>query len=69
MMGVEQVRMEREAREASAAATAAKIKPGDYYADGNCVKSHVTGEIIFEGISHWDACAVMLAIPKEANHG
>lgn len=63
-MSVEQVRAEREAHQANASSVAAKIAPGDYYADGNCVKSHETGETVFEGISHWDACAVMLAIPR-----
>lgn len=63
-MTVEQVRIEREAHEDGARAVAATIKPGEYYADGNCVKSHETGETVFEGISHWDACAVMLAIPR-----
>lgn len=65
-MSAEEVRISREIHQANAASAAALIEPGDYYTDGNCVKSHATGETVFEGISHWDACAVMLAIPRKA---
>lgn len=64
-MSVEAIRAERERREAVAAERAAKLKPGDYYADGNEVREHGTRATVATCESHWDACLVMLAAPKK----
>lgn len=39
--------------------------------DGNKVVERSTDKIVFEGISHWDACAVLVAIPTpgDSSHG
>jgi len=70
-MTVEQVRIEREMREARAAERAATIPDfwkGALYADGNCVKGRYPegclprAEIIVRCETHWDACLVLLAL-------
>lgn len=58
-MTVEQVRIEREARNARAKAAAAMLPVGDYYADGSDCVNRATGTRT-ACASHWDACLVML---------
>ena len=61
-ISVEQVRAEREAREARAREIAATLPPGEYFAMDNFVVSRTTREKT-ECESHWDVCLVMMAVP------
>ncbi len=68
-MSVEQIRAEREAREAIAAERASQLEPGDYYASDNFVMvrppvGSVLGTVAVTCESHWDACLVLLALGK-----
>lgn len=66
MTTVEAIREDRERREAVAAERASKLKPGgDYYASGKAVIERTHGyPVAVYCESHWDACLVLLAIPK-----
>jgi len=59
-MTVDDVRREREAREAQARKAASTLPPGNYYADGNVVRDHDARTPWYIAASHWDACLVML---------
>ena len=63
-MTPEQVRINRELREARASIRAAKLPPGDYSAYGNQVICNESHNPVVECESHWDACLVLLAINK-----
>lgn len=63
-MTVDDVRREREAREARAKEVAATMPPGDYYADDIYVRRHGDRAIMHACSTHWDACLVMMAAPK-----
>lgn len=61
-----QVTADRIARENRAAARAKLIPPGDYSAYDSDVICNATMQTIVQCESHWDACLVLLAIPKLA---
>ena len=60
-MTPEQVRINRELREARAAIRAATLPPGDYSAYDNQVICNASRKPVMECESHWDACLVLLA--------
>lgn len=64
-MTADQIRIEREAREAKAAERAATLPPGEHY---HASDNHVAFYDRVDGIcrvmeceTHWDACLVLLA--------
>ena len=63
MMTVEQIRVDREAREAFAKQRASTLDPRDYFADDNTVSYWENGKAIvaLECETHWDACLTMMA--------
>lgn len=62
-MSVQEIKSDRERREAIAADRAAKLPAGlDIYADGNAVRER--GRLVLRCESHWDACLVLLAYGK-----
>lgn len=63
-MTVEQIRAQREMREARAAERAKTLGPGDYFAFDNFVCSRVSRQAVMECESHWDACLVLLAASR-----
>jgi hypothetical protein len=63
-MTPEQVRINRELREARAAIRAEKLPPGYYSAYNNQVICNVSHKPVMGCESHWDACLVLLAINK-----
>jgi hypothetical protein len=64
MSTAEAIRVEREEREACAKDRAAKLQPGDYYADGVFLKRRDDREFRLRCETHWDACLVLLALGK-----
>lgn len=64
MTTIEQIRTEREAREADAQRIAATLPPGDYHAYSNTVVDSNSRETVASVASHWDACLILLAIGK-----
>ena len=68
-MTADEVRIERERREAVARDRAAALEPGDYYASDNFVMvrppvGSVLGTVAVTCETHWDACLVLLALGK-----
>ncbi len=63
-MTAEQVRAEREAREADARQRASALPPGDYYASGADVVDRATRQPVLTCKDHSDAVRVMLAAPR-----
>lgn len=57
----EEVRREREAREAAAKAIAETLPEGRYYAADSDVCDEATRDVVFSAASHWDACLIMMA--------
>jgi len=60
-MTVDDIRMEREAREAVAQAVAATLPHAHYYAADNEVRDETTHAIVHTAPPHWDAVLVMTA--------
>lgn len=63
-MSVESVKEEREMREKRAKERAMTLPPGDYHASDEFVVNTKTYEAVMECESHWDACLVLIAIPR-----
>lgn len=63
-MTADQIRIEREEKETEALRIARTLPQGDYYASGKHVVNRATLERVVKCKSHWDACSVLLAIPK-----
>ncbi len=64
MATIEQIKAEREEREAVAHIRAQALEPGDYYASGEMVMDHKTRQPVCICETHWDACLVMLYARK-----
>lgn len=63
MTTLEQVRADREAREAAAKERASTLEKREYFADDNFVSYWENGKAVraVECESHWDACLTMMA--------
>lgn len=63
-MTVDDIRRDRERREAAAQAIADTLPPGAYHASGTAVVNSGTREAVAECATHWDACLIMLRTRK-----
>ena len=61
MITLEEIRVNRLAKEAAAREIAAAIGPGDYYASGNTVRMRVGGHIVATCDDHSQAVRVLIA--------
>lgn len=60
-MTVDDIRKEREAREAAATIIAETLPDARYYVADSEVRNEDTQEVVHTAASHWDACLVMMA--------